>query len=659
MKKTILILLTLIIGTGGFFIYRLLSNETEREEALNLIPSDAIYILQADDPISNWREFSQSSFWKFLKQHPSLAEISSDAEFLDSLINQNSTLFRQFGKRDFYMSAHLTGQDNYDFLFLVDLRKASRLDLLPMILKMITNKNDYTLTEDEYKGYNVVEMYDKANRSHLFLTQVKNFLVCTYSEDLMLDAIDQQLNQEYIISSKFTEVENRIDNDGLARLYINYAYIDNYIRLYTDINSSTLSALSSSFSYSGLDMILDENEAILKGYTSLPDSIDQYSKLLQEYGNAEFSFDEVISARTAYLQAIGINKFKEFYHRVLELRSKESESVVEYNAMKQKVEKVLGLSLEKDILSWIGNEIILAQNDPSKLHRNEDDLLVAIKAYNIDFAKEKLLLIQKAIKRRTPARFKKMKYKTNDIYYLDIKGFFGLFFGKAFEKLTKPYYTIVGDYILFSNSPKTLVSALEDYENGYVLAKSENYMNVKNNLPDESTLFTYINGPLTYPVLGTTIKANEQADYTRNKPYITFFKGIGISYSAHGDGFQNSIYLNFKEDATKEQIPKNESSHLVQEYLEDYSVSLRNLSEAETFVLKEINDGTFVKYHHNSDVVQLKSETRNGRLHGDFQEFYKDGTIRSEGKYRKGRKVGRWKYYNNEGELTEKSWEGI
>ena len=83
------------------------------------------------------------------------------------------------------------------------------------------------------------------------------------------------------------------------------------------------------------------------------------------------------------------------------------------------------------------------------------------------------------------------------------------------------------------------------------------------------------------------------------------------------------------------------------------------MSEAEVFVLNEVNDGEFVKYFSGTEIVQLKAETKNGQLHGDFMEFYPNGSVRSEGKYRKSKKVGRWKYYNTEGVLEEKDWEGL
>ena len=656
MKKIGLIILALAIGTSGYFAYKIGNKETQFVEAMSIIPNDAIYILESSNPIENWNTFSTSTLWTFLKTHPTLAEITEEANYLDSVINDNRTILKLLDNRQFHMSAHMISKKDYDFLFLIDLQNASKLELIPLLLKTITSKTDFELTEEEYKRVKVVALKDLKNGDELFISQIKNHLAISYSGILVLNAIEKSASENIAVAAKFAEVEKRTDNNGLARLYLNYTYLDEYIKLYADIETDLLESLSSSFCYTGLDMELDDNFAILEGHTSLPDSVEQFSLLLQKYGNAEFEFDQVISARTAYLQAIGINKFKEFYQQVLLLRSKES--VKEYEALKNKIETVLGLSLEKDVLSWIGNEIILAQNVPNYLHRNEDDLLVAIKAYNVDFAREKLQLVQKAIKRRTPAKFKKLKYKAYDIYYLDIKVFFNVFFGKAFRKITKPYYTIVGEYILFSNNPKSLVSALEDYENGYVLAKSESFLQVKDKMPNRSTLFTYINGPQTYPVLSPKITTQERAHYNLNQPYIEFLKGIGLSYRSNGDGFDNTMYINFEEKQA-DSIPTSHAEDLAEEYLEDYTHTLKNMSESETFVLNEVNDGDFIKYFEGIDHIHLRAGTRDGVFHGSFEEYYENGTKRSEGKYRKGRKVGRWKYYNINGELTEKTWEGI
>ena len=643
---------------GGYFIYTLKFKTVETTEAINLIPANAIYFLEAEKPIDNWQDFSSSSFWRFLKKHPYLEEITEDANYLDTLIADNKFL-KYFGDRSFFTSAHLTKKNDYDFLFLVDLKKASKFELTDVVIEKILGNEGYIRTKTDFEGYTIVKLYDKEAKDNLYLCQVKNFLVCSYTYGLVKNSILQESDNQLAKNAKYQEVYNRTSNSGIARLYLQYDLLDDYMKIYTTGNEALMKDLSTSFSFTGLDMVLDENEALLEGYTSLPDSVEIYTRLLQEYGNAEYGFQNIISSRTAYAQVIALNKFKTFYTKVLELRGNDPEALKKYKNLKNKVEKILGLSLEKDILAWIGNEIVLAQNLPSKLHRKEDDLVVAIKAYNVDFAKEKLIGIQRTIKRRTPTKFKKMSYKNYDIYYLDINGLFGGFFGKAFDKLTKPYYTIIDEYIVFSNSPKTLVSLVEDYENGNVLANYEGFKRVADNIGEEAALFTYINGKMAYDVLERNIKPNEKNNYAKNKDYFNFFRSVGISYTSKGEGFENKIYMHFTNDEDLEPIPEIEVDSLASEYLEDYTKELEKLSEAETFVLTEVNDGRFVKYFKGTEIVHIEAETKNGKLHGDFLEYYKSGTVRSDGKYRKGRKTGRWKYYAEVGTLEEKDWEGL
>ena len=659
MKKLFLSIIGLGVLAVGYITYSFLSEQIDTANPLQLIPPNAIYILEAEDPIENWKSFSQSTFWTFLKKHPSLAEINEEADYLDTLLNNNRHTFKLLKNRHFYMSAHMKGASDYDFLFLIDLDQASKLNLVSKTIHSLTSDEDYTIRENDYKGYTITDLKDKTDRDHFYLTQVKNYLVCSYTRKLVTTSIDQIEQEDFAMPTSYTQVADELDTDGLARIYLNYSYLDNYLKLYLTDNSSSTKALSRSFSYTGLDLILDKDHATLSGYTSLPDSVELYTKLLQKYGNTRFRFDEVISARTAYLLALGIDDFDEFYQDIVALREKE-ESAAAYNSIKNKVEKVLGLNLEKDVLAWIGDEIILAQNRPSKLHRNEEDFIVAIKADDIDFAKEKLLLLQKKIKRRTPARFRKLQYKTYPIYYLDIKGFFHVFFGKAFGKLTKPYYTIIDDYVIFSNSPRTLVSTIEDYEDGLVLAKSTEYKAAVDELPSSNTLLVYASGPRAYDALKQNIKESEVADYKKSKPYLTFFKTLALSYTASGTGFENEMYVHFVEDAELVgELPPDRSEKLSSEYLEDYAAKLQSMSDAEVFVLQQINNGKFETYYTGNQQVKILAETKNGRFHGDFIEYYINGNKRSEGTYRKGRKIGRWNYYDDQGTRTEKKWEGL
>lgn len=137
-------------------------------------------------------------------------------------------------------------------------------------------------------------------------------------------------------------------------------------------------------------------------------------------------------------------------------------------------------------------------------------------------------------------------------------------------------------------------------------------------------------------------------------------RSIVVAYTASGDGFENVVHLSFMEPTENvETVPADDSKAKADKYLKDYTAELENLSEAEVFVLNEVNNGEYVKYYDGSGQIEIKAETKNGKFHSDFIEYYENRTVRSEGNYRKGRKTARWKYYDEQGELTEKSWQGV
>src|SRR3546814_17543685 len=106
-------------------------------------------------------------------------------------------------------------------------------------------------------------------------------------------------------------------------------------------------------------------------------------------------------------------------------------------------------------------EIAFAQNEPGNLGRQQE-FIVAIKANDIDDARKHLDFVKDQVRRNTPLKFDAINYQGYEINYLELSGFFRLFFGKMFERLERPFYTIVADYVFFCNNTKKLLNLVED-----------------------------------------------------------------------------------------------------------------------------------------------------------------------------------------------------
>jgi antitoxin component YwqK of YwqJK toxin-antitoxin module len=70
------------------------------------------------------------------------------------------------------------------------------------------------------------------------------------------------------------------------------------------------------------------------------------------------------------------------------------------------------------------------------------------------------------------------------------------------------------------------------------------------------------------------------------------------------------------------------------------------------FQLNNLKYKTLTKYNEAGFVI-LIANYDHGVVTGKFQEFYSNGKLMEEGIYDKMKKVGEWKYYNEEGELIK------
>ena len=581
-------------------------------DPLNLIPQNAIYILEAEDPIDNWETFSSSTFWTFLGQHPYMQDLDEDAAYLDSLIQSNRKLFRYFGDRHFILSAHMTLEKDYDFLWGFDLENASSLELTPTILKYALDEEEFALRKRTFEDHEILEIEDLQSRDILYIAQVANYLMFSYTSSLVENCIKSHETAELAGNIKFREVYREMETKGLCRWYVQHEYFDNFLNVYIKANEGLLNALGSDLEFSGFDLGLNESEIQISGFSNLPDASKNYLEVIRQHGNAKITADKILSNRTAFLQGVGIDDVSGFYEDMEKLGA-----VEEADALKADIEKRLHLSLKKDFLSWFGSEIVLAYNRPSNLHFREDDLVLAVRTKDLDDARDHLENIQKQIKKHSPAKFKSMNYKSYQIHYLDLKGVFKVFFGKIFDRIDKPYYTIIEEFVVFSNSPKTLVALLEDYENNQVLASSSGYLHTKEQVDDDAAIFSYVNGPLSYPVFSRFVQNAQLNDYRKNEKYFKFFQHVGISFKSKSNGFEGKMYLQFSEKETDIAPPRNIDS-LYSEYFIDLEDELKNLGESERFVLEKVQAGKYTRFYPNSDDILLVAETKNGVLHGRY-----------------------------------------
>ena len=653
-KRILLLLLGLVVAYAGYLLYVFVLSPSNNLQPLYLIPKDAVFVLQSDQPVKNWKEIRESDAWKHLNRNPYFGEITTGIQKMDTVFNNRKNLFDLVGDRSLYISIHMVSQTEYGILYTVDLKRIAKLKMLKTYLETLLNDN-YVLSKRMYKTQEMLEVFSKETGNTLYLAFVRNQMIASYTHTLVEASIDQYESPELGRNLSFLKVKGELGSSENIHLYIQYDYLDDYSRSFATEPTPAVKHLTENYLFSGFRFDLSDPSTIsARGFTNISDNNLTYLKALQRSGTSERTIASIAPKRTAVYLSYGFTDFATFYENFQEIKKADPQTFESYDKGVKDIEKFLKIDIEKHFTSWIGNEIGVLQIQ-SKIERGKNDVALVIKTDSVEKARENLNFILGQIKKRTPVKFKAIDYKDHRIHFLSIKGFFKLFLGKLFEDFDKPYYTIIDDYVVFSNQPNTLKGIVDAYVEIETLDTSEDYQKFLTYFDKESAVFTYINTPILYENLYELANEETKAQMRKNKDYIICFPQVGFELVPNEGLFETVLVVNYQDvEEVKKKI------QFRQQEIRYDEVPVGGFSELTDAVFKvgtiypsDLNAKSYQKKY-NSGKTRFKVALKNGQKHGRYESYYPNGQLKLKGRYRKDKQVGLWKYYSDTGELLRK-----
>lgn len=649
---------TFLIGALLLFVYLIYClfdffiPSDHRIQQIYLVPDDAVLIIQSSRPVDDWRQISQSQPWQTLQESHLLKDIVRRSESLDSLIHTNKTLLSLIGKRDMIISVHKTRLNDWDYLMILDMLKVSKMDLLKDQIEWILKMTDFTLTQRTYKCSQILEMRDTQTRDILYAAFVDNHFIASYTSRLVEDAIDARSTPKIGLDHSFIEAEKKIAGKGLYRIFIHYAMFPQFMEIFLDEKNEYIDIFSESMEYAGLYFHLEATKLELKGHTFQAKSADPYITALFQSGKHKMKAHAIMSARTALYSHFGVSNLSTFLQELEKTLSAESPEISQsYTESKNKIEKMFDLSLEEHFLSWMSGEFALAQAEAGQLGR-EPEYILAIGAKNIKDAQKKMDHVEQKIKSKTPVRIKSVEYKGYEIHYMEMKGFFRLFFGKLFDRFEKPYYTYVDDYVVFSNQATSLLSFIEDYTQKNLLINNSGFQKILYKAEKQSTLFIYADIPSFFPHLQPLLNTSTWKDFQQDRHILYSFPYWMVQVVGNNESAFLQCMAEY-EPYHAPAISPGDPDQTDKEMNEHAESEKEILSELKRFYIEKFQ-GHILREFYDTGVLKSETEIKEGKRHGRHREYHANGKLKVRGKYADSQPKGTWKYYTEEGKFEKK-----
>ena len=542
-----LILLCVLLVVAAAAGYLFIEVEEEQYSMLSFVPDDFVYLVESDEPIQDWQDLSGSDVWKSLKSNAFFADITESADYLDSLLSSNKAIVDLVKLGDLVISAHMVSQQDYDFLILVDLlgkgRKAAKIK--PLITQILETF-EYRVSTETYINNTIYRLYDPVYGENMYLAFVGNVMMFSYEANLIKKGIRQSGEPSITLDNDFLMVHEKADPSELYSIYLNYASLNSLLNSYTSDPSDMLEGLDEILTYSVWDLRLANDHVELDGFVRQNDSIPSYLTVFQEVGTGKVAAHEVLPAETAMMTSLGFEDFEDLFLQLTD--QMETESPAEYEELmkrKSQLEKLLKINVETDLFEWMTEEVVTAvvpvQNGSSHA------FFALLHFDDYDLAKERLDYVAKRIG-KTMVRFEESEYRGFPIRYLELKGFFKLFFKKLFSHIDKPHYTYVDDYVIFGNDTSSLQLVIDRYLDGQVLNQVEGFEDFFDEFESRSNVFTYLQAQTFYRYLSASLDYEARRDLQKNREDFLSFPHIGFQLDPGKGMYRTKLYSTFEPE---------------------------------------------------------------------------------------------------------------
>lgn len=648
------------LGAVGWIAWKWYGGQGISRDAFSLIPADAIYCLAADDPIGSWKKIAGSVAWSHLHKNTYFAALTASANSLDSLVHENDILFDLIGSRALVLSAHMTTAKQYDFLFLVDLQQVSGMKFLKEYLTTFSTEG-FSISKEKYGEEDLITLHNPSDKSNLYLSLPGTYLLVSYTKKIITAALDTHQGPP-LTGELFMEAENDLGRSGILQLYVNYTMLPKLLTCYTEGGNEYVHHLAQTLRTTSLDMTLEDELIRATGYTYVNDSMESYLKTLSISGKGATEFLEIAPQRTAFCLGLGFSSFKEFFENFEKNLQQDVSEYKNYREGLTQIESYLKISVQENLINWIGDEVALFELQSSG-QGLDNEVAVVLKAENIEKARKNLAYIEKMVRRKTPVKFKAVDYHGFSIEYLGMKGVFKILLGKFFARYDKPYYTIINNFVIFSNHPQTLESIIDDYLGKSTLIRSEEFRAFRKEFADESSVFVYVNTPVLFNTLKKLADGKTRSSMESNKEYIVCFRQAGFQLVPESGRFKTIFAEQFVEPppstilagvtTSEGEMTADSVSNLETPALERNPAPVKESDPMELpyIYVQNLNAKSFREYFSDS-TLYFEVDLKNGFKEGSFTEYYQNGEVKMDGHFKMDKREGTWRLYDQDGKLV-------
>lgn len=545
MIKRILIALLILsfLGGLGYSYLHFKKKKQPVSQTINAIPATAAFIIERFNSVATWKKLSESNIiWSELQSTEYFKELNDAVEHLDSLRKNNQELDQLIKKQSIFISAHMSGAHNFDFLYAVAIPNHYTTEQIETFIT--SNAAIKVLSTKEYDNAVINQAELKGNKFNY--TFHNGILLFCRSAILIEDAV-RQLNSgtSLLESPDFKQISNTAGKSMDANFYINYKVLPSIVSTYFNNDvADNINALNDIANWAEIDLTLKPNSFSFNGFTYSNDSTNNYMNIFKDQKPQKIELLNILPTNTSFIFELGISDFAKFqkgYKTYLEKNNK----LFEFGAKLKLLESTYGFSAQNDFYNWFDNELALIYTE-SKNENLGSNSFAFLKSNNIDYTQERLQALVTLVNAKSEQSADSAVYNDHIIKKIAIPKLLSTIINSAFAPIKDNYYTIIDDYVVFGNSISSLRDLINYVEQDKVLTKDPDFVNFYSNIETQTNIFIYSNISRSTELYKSLLNEEYSGYITQHDELYKKFNGIAIQVSKEKNNlYYNNITLNY------------------------------------------------------------------------------------------------------------------
>ena len=586
LKKIIITVVVLaVLGVGSWFGYQHFQSEVvPPSTTIQAVPADAAFIFESRDAHGAWRKLSETNvMWEELKTTEYFQEMNGVGVYFDSLFQHNTKLNQLANKRSVVISAHMSGANDFDFLYCISLPKKFEATYIATMIDELSGGKALT-SERNYDETKIVEV-TVAERDVKFSYCVKNGIFVSSVSPVLIEKSIRHLNSDAWLTNNygFVKVQKTAGIENVdGNLYLNFSAFPNVLSTYLNTETKLQAAPLQAFGdWAELDLNLRPNGFNMNGFTYSNDTTNNFLNIFLHQQPQDIEVTELAPANTAFMLFYGLSDFASYY-KDYRTYLERNNRLFEYDRDLEQINEECGCNFAEGINSWIGNEMALLVTEPTNDAMDQNTYAV-FHANNLENAQNnlELLVTQITLKTNQPSEIE--VYDEHVLKQLRVGNGLYKLLGGPFKSLDSPYYTTIGNYVVMANSKSALRNIIGMYNEQRTLSKDLNYLQFADELASEANVYVYSNIARSPNLYKQYLTPDYAADVDTHLELYRKFEAVALQMGTYKDNlFLNNIYLKYNP------VYKQETSSLWETMLDTSIVSRPQLVRNHTNNTREV-----------------------------------------------------------------------